>query len=464
MTAATPDAGGAAAAPPPGTAAGLAQAAPSGKWLKFLLFAQLVYTVNEIAFPNPPIPFFVWANIFFLLIYLGFRKEPERVVTGDGMLRVPFMLFGASLVYGFLIAQIHSRGDVVDDLVYVKNGLWYLFFYVIYLKCRQDAKTTRQLIICIMVIVAVAGLQGLRQGMDYGFGHYNPTHRASGPFGHGWEQANRAGVFYAMYIGMFLALILFLRQWIPWRLAGIGGFCLVVGGIISTYSRQSYGLSLVAVTLLLIRKNILIAVALALAAGSLVNYLPESATQRVSETEQHDSHGNEEADVSTASRWQIWEGGLKMFAAYPLGVGIQRFHTEIGNFSEHFGRDAHNFYVLTLAETGPFGILSLLYLHFRIFMLGRWMRIKTKDVDDPELRALTIGFRVVAINAFAGAIYGSPTLQGSVMAPFWALCGLLERYVILKTQATAAQPVEVATTPSMTDRFPLAAYISPGGR
>ncbi|HLK91675.1 MAG TPA: O-antigen ligase family protein [Polyangia bacterium] len=462
MEAATADMGGAAAAPPP-AAGPAAAAASSGLWLKFLLFGQLVFTVNELQFPNPNIPGIVWANLFFVFIYFAYRSQPDTIKV-EGMLKSGFLFFGASLVYGFFIAQIHSPKDVMEDLTYVKNGLFYFFFYTIYLRCRQDAKTTRQLIIWIMVIVAVAGVQGLRQGMDYGFGHYNPTHRASGPFGHGWEQANRAGVFYAMFIGMFLAQLLFLRKWIPWRLGSIGGICLLVGGIISTYSRQSYGLSLVAVTLLVVRRNILIAVALALAAGSLVQYLPESATQRVQETEQKDSHGNEEADESTASRWQIWEGGLKMFAHYPAGVGILRFHTEIGNFSEHIGRDAHNFYVLTLAETGPFGILSLLYLHFRIFMLGRWMRKQTGGVDDPELRALTIGFRVCAVNAFAGAIYGSPTLQGSVMAPFWALAGLLERYCILKTQATTAQPAAAAPAQSLSDRFPLAAYISPGGR
>jgi hypothetical protein len=50
------------------------------------------------------------------------------------------------------------------------------------------------------------------------------------------------------------------------------------------------------------------------------------------------------------------------------------------------------------------------------------------------------------------------------MTPYWALCGLLERYVHLKTQnsgrSTDGEPVTYE--PSMAERFPLTAHILPG--
>ena len=48
----------------------------------------------------------------------------------------------------------------------------------------MDEKETRQLIIVIMCsVAAVAGLEAIREGLDYGIGKYNPFRRASGPFG-----------------------------------------------------------------------------------------------------------------------------------------------------------------------------------------------------------------------------------------------------------------------------------------
>ena len=39
-----------------------------------------------------------------------------------------------------------------------------------------------------------------------------------------------------------------------------------------------------------------------------------------------------------------------MWAHNPLGVGLNRFKGELHNYGMHKNLDAHNFYVLTLAE------------------------------------------------------------------------------------------------------------------
>jgi hypothetical protein len=61
-----------------------------------------------------------------------------------------------------------------------------------------------------------------------------------------------------------------------------------------------------------------------------------------------------------------------------------------------------------------------------------------------------------------GAIYGSPTLETAVMAPYWALCGLLERYIRLKMQSRGEAPKPETPSDAMAARFPLASFIVPG--
>jgi len=57
---------------------------------------------------------------------------------------------------------------------------------------------------------------------------------------------------------------------------------------------------------------------------------------------------------------------------------------------------------------------------------------------DPESRALAYGFRVAVLAMILGNIYGSPFSEGAIMGVFWALAGLMERYMSLRWQAAQA--------------------------
>ena len=432
--------------------------------LKFVLFAQILYVVNQVHFKwTTSIPGVVPTNLIFVAALLLMRGQQETV-TAKPILKKALLFFFAAFTLALLLGQVRSPGDLLDDLTYYKNALFFPLFYFMFLKCRQDEKTTRWLIIWVLVVAAVAGFEGLREGFDYGFGKYSPFRRASGPFGEDWHNANRAGVFYGMFMPMFVAMALFLKRQKYWRLAALGGCIVIAGGAISTYSRQSYFLVLLGIAVLLLRKSIILTVAISIVCVSLAGYLPESATQRVEETRQEGKPGasvEEEVDASTASRWEIWAGGMRMLASNPTGVGLNRWKKEIGSFCSHKGMDAHNFYVLTLGECGPVGLATLLYLIYRLFVLAKWVRVN-RPPDDPECTALTLGFTVCTLNMALGGIYGSPTLEGAVMAPYWALCGLLERYILLKMQGRGEAPKSEKLADSMAERFPLASYIVPG--
>ncbi len=431
--------------------------------LSALLYFQLLFVVNQLHFPwNTGIPGLVPENIIFLVVLLQLRGKPEVITLREPPIlqKALLYLFGALFV-AFLWAEVTAFNDPVADLTYLKNACFYPLYYFMYLRCKQDEKTTRWLIIWIMVIAAVAGLEAIREGFDYGIGKYNPFRRASGPFGTDWHQANRAGVFYGMFTPMFLALALFLKNQKLWRLAAIGGVVLVVGGALFTYSRQAYILIILAVAVLLLRKSLILSIVIGVTLSGMIGFLPDSVTQRVAETEQQGAHGEEEVDVSTQSRWEIWEGAMGMLREHPLGVGLNRFRDNIGNYSKYKHMDAHDFYVLTLAEMGPQGEIVLLVLLFMLMRLAKFLR-QNAPRDDPEMSALSLGFTVMTVCMMLGQIYGSPFFEGAMMAPYWAMCGLLERYVQFKMQAGAAESPGQPRRATLVERFPLAVHL--GGR
>jgi O-antigen ligase len=426
--------------------------------LRFLLLFQILYTVYQGHYNfESGVPGLNLPNALFLLVLvmLRFSGRPDEVEP-KAFMRGPLLFFMAMLVLAFVIAQVRAPGAFMVDVTYLKNALFSPLLYFMYLHCRQDLRNTRLLVIAVMAVAAIAAVQAVRQGFDYGIGTYVETHRASGPFGSNYRDANRAGVYYAMFLPMFIGLALFLRDK-RWRIAALGGVVLLTMALLFTYSRQAYFIAVLGLAVLLLRRSVLLAIVLGATLASLVGFLPESVTQRVEETQQKGPHGEEKVDESTASRWEIWAGALAMWQANPAGVGQNRFKDEIGHYSafQHF--DAHNFYVLTLAEGGPQALLALLLLVLATFRLGAWLR-RSMPPDDPEARALAIGFSVTALCMALGNLYGSPFLEGNVMGTFWILCGLLERYMLLKTrQVPASTALVVSGADRMIERFPLAA-------
>lgn len=425
----------------------------------FLLLAfQLLYAVNQIHFPwETGIPGVAPANFLLVFIAIALAGRPDQLGAHKAMLRNGMLLFFGAMVVAFVWGQLSDPRDLLADATYLKNGICFPLFYFIYLKCRQDEKRTRLLIIWIMVIAAVAGLEAIHEGVDYGIGTYNQFHRASGPFGLDWHDANRAGVYYAIFAPMFVALALFLRGKVLWRLAALGGILVLAGGALFTYSRQAYILMLLGAALLLVRKNVVLAAVVSVALISSASFLPESVFQRVEETQQQKSDGTEVVDDSTASRWEIWSAAMQMWRENPMGIGLNHFKPRIGSYCKYEGMDAHNFYVLTLAEMGPLGLASFLFLVWNLFKLSRFLR-QSAPRGDPELHALTIGFTVTTLCMCLGGLYGSPNLEGAVMGTYWALAGLLERLIVLRLQSQQGEVVRGAE-PSLEERFPLAAHV-----
>jgi len=234
--------------------------------------------------------------------------------------------------------------------------------------------------------------------------------------------------------------------------------------VMVTYSRQSYFIAVLGLALLLLRRNVVMAVLIGATLVSFASYLPDSVFERVQETQQKDSVGNAEVDESTASRWEIWQGAISAWQANPAGVGLNRFKSEIGKYSAYQNRDAHNFYVLTLTECGPQGLLGLLLVFRALFQAAKFMR-KSAPENNSEARALAYGFTITTLCLAVGNFYGSPFFEGTVIGDYWILAGLLERYFVLLNAGT--EPVAetaIVARPDPFARFPLAARTLPGSR
>jgi len=237
-----------------------------------------------------------------------------------------------------------------------------------------------------------------------------------------------------------------MRTQTRWRVAALMCIGILALAILFTYSRQSYFIALLAAALLFARRHVVLAALMAIAFIGLIDYLPESVTERVAETRTENRVGADQYDVSTASRWKIWHGAMGMLEDNPQGVGLNRFQTRIGAYTPQYANyDAHNFYVLTVCECGVLGLLALLWLIFRMFSLASMLR---RIAVDDESKALAIGFTVAVLCMAFGNLYGSPFLEGSVMGDFWILCGLLERYGRLK-QMQSGDTAPVARTQSL---------------
>ena len=438
--------------------------------LRLLLAIAIILLPNSLHVSvNTGIPGLNVSNLLLLLLFgaLAMRQgDPLDPIPRHGYLAAPLVCFFLAVTLGFLIAVMTDpSGDTLGDVTRLKNVIFYPLFYFVYRRCGQDLRGTRQLIILVLVVALVAGVEAISQGMQFGIGKFVDTQRATGPFGDA-TMANRAGAFFAMFLPMFAAVaVLVERKAI--RVAAVAGCVLLATAILFTYSRQSYLIALLGLLILLMRRSVPAAFLAGLLFVGSISLFPDSVIERVQETRQVDAMGVAEVDHSTASRLDIWGGAIRMWRAHPAGVGLGRFTTHIGEYSSYPGRDAHNAFVLMLAECGPLGLAAMLWLFWRLWRLARLLR-QSATHNDREMRALSLGFTVAVISMVLSNIYGSAFFEGLIMASFWVLCGLLERYAGLKLQAArvhAAVPIALRAPPvRLADRFPMAARALPGAR
>jgi hypothetical protein len=426
---------------------------------------RLIYAIPIILLPNTahlPANVSVSVSVALLVMAMLLGERDPSYMERRGYLFAPLAALFLAMLIGFVAAQWHDVSRLDEDLREGKVALLYPFLYLAYLRSGMDLKRTRQLIALVVIVAVGAGLEAVFQGASFDLGTFSETQRATGPFGQ-LKMANRAGVFFAMFLPFLVALALQPRQKSLVRLTAIAGSVILVAAILLTFSRQSYLIALFGVMILLVWRSIPIALlATAVLAFAAITFVPKSVVDRVQQIEQADGTGELMLDPSTASRFTIWSGTLQMLRDHPNGVGLGRFNDHIGNYTNYSGKDAHNGFLLTLAECGPLGLLALLWVFWRLWRLARWLH-RSGSVQ-PEDLALERGFTLSVVSMALGNMYGSPFFDSLIMANFWVLCGLMERYGRLKSHAAQAlvDSADRRLALPLGLRFPLAARALPG--
>lgn len=436
--------------------------------LRLLLAIAIVLLPNAMHVSvETGIPGLNFSNML-LLVLLGALAvsptEPTPTINRMGYLTPPLLMLFLALFLGFFISRTDGSGvDAMDDLTNLKNAIFYPLFYFVYRRCRMDLQGTRQLIMLVLLVAVAAGIEAIAQGLSFGVGKFVDTQRASGPFGD-LTMANRAGAFYAMFLPMLAAIaVVFERKSV--RVTALVGCVLLATAILFTYSRQAYLIALVGLLVLLVHRSVFAALLAGVLLLASVTLFPQSVVERVQETRQITAAGTTGVDPSTERRMEIWNGAIDMWSDHPVGVGLGRFSSHIGEYSRHSGRDAHNTFFLVLAELGPLGVAALFWLLWRLWRLA--LRIGRSAASmDVETRALALGFKVAVLSMALSNVFGSAFFHGLIMANFWVLCGLLERYAALKEQASGEPESQPQESPEpqlqLADHFPLAARAMPG--
>lgn len=426
---------------------------------------RLLYAIPIVLLPytvHLPADLSVSVSVALLVIamMLGDRDPAFR----SAYLTPPLIALFMAMLIGFVAAHWHDLSNAGKDLREAKVAVLFPFLYLAYRRSALDLKATRQLIVLVLLVAVAAGLEAVFQGLSFNLGEFSETQRATGPFGP-IKMANRAGVFFAMFLPMLVALVLqpHQRRFVRW--SAIAGSAVLAAAILFTYSRQSYLIGLFAIMILLVWRSIpAAALAAMLLVATAASFLPRSVVDRIQETQQVDASGTMTLDMSTTSRFTIWNGTIDMLRDHPAGVGLGRFGEHIGDYTSYAGKDAHNGFLLTLAECGPLGLLALLWVFWRLWRLAHWLR-RSPGAARPEAQTYERGFTLAVVSMALGNMYGSPFFDSLIMANFWILCGLMERYGAMKEHA--AEVVASSSRPRSTpvtlgQRFPLAARAIPG--
>lgn len=392
----------------------------------FVFLVLLFYTTNQLHFPQSlGIPGLNVFNIFFVLVLLLSRKY----VGYSTPLKRSIYWFWFVCLLGVFISIWTVSTDVMLDLTYFKNIVFYMAGFFLGYRYSRNEKLIKGIVAVILVVAAVAALEAIKEAVAYGIGDYVESHRVSGPFGVDFYSANRAGVFYSMFVPVFLYLALNLSCSKNIKLLLYAGFVLMLVAVFFTYSRQSYFISIISILLVFGKTNKFLLVLLILSLPMYEYWAPESAMQRIDQTQMVDeSTGEEMLDVSTESRFHIWSAAWEMFLDNPWGVGLNQFQTQVEPYLG-YPKDAHNHYVLTLGELGLLGVVFLLVLIVNIFRIS----IRAyKTSRDNFKSSLSGAFILMTIAVLLGNLYGSPLYMGEVMFCYWVLLGSVARIYSLQ--------------------------------
>lgn len=403
--------------------------------LRALLVAIVVAIPNGLHLPQAVVKGINPLNALVLLALAVLASMPRPVPAAPpAPLKGTIAALCAGFVYACAIGLAQDPSQWAGDLTALKNALLHPLLFFLFYHAIRDATTARVVFLALLGVTVLAALEAIREGLSYGsLTNYNDAKRAAGPFGPDYRASNLAAVFFCMFFPLFGAVVLFQRDRPLLRALALAGAVLIVFGTFFTFSRQALAILALTIALLAARRNLVLAGLALIALASYESWVPESVVARIDSTYVSDplAVSEQRFDASTESRFVLWTAAWEMFRDHPAGVGLAHFKRHTGDYAPAFaGFDAHNFYLLFLAEGGVPGIVLLAA---GLVGLAGFAWRAGRGAVSADAKVLTVGFQLSLLATLLGNLYGSRLLDGSVSGNLWLLAALVARRSLLDT-------------------------------
>ncbi len=329
---------------------------------------------------------------------------------------------------------------VMEFIIPLKRWLTPVFLYFFTLGIVKNRDILKNTVVIMMIVVAVAGLLAVKEGIDIGDRGSLDSSRVGGLA----EQPNMMAAFFVYY--MFLYLGFFLLNWRNfknWMI--LVPFLICFRGIQVTFSRGAYLAFAFGLTAITFLKNKAIFALLCFVMVFVVlnpQFLPGGMRYAINRTKggeaiYENTPFEDTIDKSAATRIEIWKGAAQMIKDNPWwGVGYGVFPYAIPMYVAGMGEmDAHNTYIIIAAEMGIFVLFIFLLIIFVLFKNTLWLY---KRVQDPFIKAVALGMLGGIAGMLMANMFGSRLESEEVSAYFWILAGLIIRAVLMKKRGEIA--------------------------
>ncbi|MDD5559550.1 O-antigen ligase family protein [Candidatus Methylomirabilis sp.] len=330
------------------------------------------------------------------------------------------------------VGMVFGRVEVLTGSLFTLKYIEYFLIYFLTANSLKNRTQVRNYTVALLVVALIVSVIGIAQIPAGG--------RASAPFedtGEGIRAANAEPNSFGGYLVLMLALALSVlltqeSRRVKLTLTFLAALLLSTLGL--TLSRASY-LALVPLYLSLLffskRRTGLLIGAL-LTAGAFVIFAPPNILERIEYTYTAPREaeqviiGQLHLDSSTTIRLRNWQ------TAFTEGLPQ---HPLLGSGVTGWGLvDAQ--YPRTLVELGVFGFTIFLWLILSTF---RSAKDHYRQVKDPLLKGVTLGFLVGHIAILTHAIGANSFIIVRIMEPYWFLAAIAMMAPQLEEQPSSAQ-------------------------
>jgi O-antigen ligase len=311
-----------------------------------------------------------------------------------------------------------------------------LFFTVA--SAIKNAKSMKILLLLMALSTLMVNRSFYNTVSGRDFSHFSYDLREAGALGYAGE--NGFGAFEAMAAVWLLVFYSGSKKWLV--KAGLAGlFLTTLYCLAFSFSRGAYFGFLAGVTFLGIFKNRKLLVLLVIFLTSWQLFVPPAVKERVLMTKQADG----QYESSAEARILLWDDAVKLMKEnFLMGTGFDTYEYmhRVGPYT-----DTHNLYLKFVVETGIIGLLLLLWLFAKTWLLGYRL---FRSASDSFWSSLGLALAASMVCGVVLNFFGDRWTYIQVTGFFWTLMAFVVQGLAVGTQPSpdSVDPEAEASVPS----------------